>query len=61
MGDKISAIKNFPNIKASRKFGLFSGCVAIIGFSYAVLPELRRLTFHWNAPQDKIFNDLKSA
>ncbi len=43
MDDKISAIKNFRNPKTSRMFSLFWGCVAIIGLSYAVLPELRLL------------------
>ncbi len=40
--DKISAIKNFPQPQNVENVRSFWGCVAIIGLSYAVLPELRR-------------------
>ncbi len=66
----ISAIKNFPqpqNVENVRSFlGLCGYYRAFIrGFARIASPltQLLRkeMQFHWNAPQDKSFNDLKSA
>ncbi len=70
MDDKISAIKDFPqppNVEKVRSFLGLCGCFRpfIRGFSRIASPLTQLLRkevpFHWNAPQDKSFNDLKSA
>ncbi len=70
MDDKISAIKNFPqpqNVENVRSFlGLCGNYRPFIrGFTRIAssLTQLLRkeVPFHWNSPQDKSFNDLKSA
>ncbi len=68
--DKISAIKNFPQPQNIEKVRYFLGLCGyyrpfIRGFARIVSPLTQLLRkevpFHWNAPQDKSFNDLKSA
>ncbi len=70
MDDKISAIKNFPqpqNVENVRSFLGLCGFYRpfICGFARIASPLTQLLRkevpFHWNAPQDKSFNDLKSA
>ncbi len=70
MDDKISATKNFPqpqNVEKVRSFLGLCGCYRpfIRGFGRIASPLTQLLRkevpFHWNAPQDKSFNDLKSA
>ncbi len=70
MDDKISAIKNFPqpqNVEDVRSFLGLCGYYRpfIRGFARIASPLTQLLRkdvpFHWNAPQDKSFNDLKSA
>ncbi len=70
MDDKISAIKNFPQpqiVEKVRSFLGLCGCYRpfIRGFARIASPLTQLLRkevpFHWNAPQDKSFNDLKSA
>ncbi len=70
MDDKISAIKNFPqprNVENVRSFLGLCGYYRLFirGFARTASPLTQLLRkevpFHWNAPQDKNFNDLKSA
>ncbi len=70
MDDKIPAIKNFPqpqNVENVRSFlGLCSYYRPFIRSFARIASPLTQLLrkevpFHWNAPQDKSFNDLKSA
>ncbi len=70
MDDKISAIKNFPQPQNSEKVRSFLGLCGyyrpfIRGFTRIASPLTQLLRkevpFHWNVPQDKSFNDLKSA
>ncbi len=72
MDDKISAIKNFPQLQNVENVRSFLG---LCGYNYyrpfirgsariaSPLTHLLRkeVSFHWNAPQEKSFNDLKSA
>ncbi len=66
--DKISAIKNFPQPQNVEKFRSFLGLCGyyrpfIRGFVRIASPLTqllrKKVPFHWNAPQDKSFNDLK--
>ncbi len=70
MDDKISAIKDFPqpqNVENVRSFLGLCGYYRpfIRGFVRIASPLTQLLRkevpFHCNAPQDKSFNDLKSA
>ncbi len=70
MDDKISAIKNFQqpqNVQKVRSFLGLCGCLRPFtrGFARIASPLTqilrKEVPFHWNAPQDKSFNDLKSA
>ncbi len=70
MDDKISAIKDFPqpqNTEKVRSFVGLCGCYRpfIRGFARIASPLTQLLRkevpFHWDAPQDKSFNDLKST
>ncbi len=70
MDDKISAIKNFPQPQSFEKVQSFLGLCGyyrpfIRGFARIASPLTqllrREMPFHWNAPQDKSLNELKSA
>ncbi len=70
MDDKISVIKNFPqpqNVENVRSFLGLCGYYRpfIRGFARIASPLTQLLSkevpFHWNAAQDKSFNDLKPA
>ncbi len=70
MDDKISVIKNFLPPQNVKKFQSFLGLCGyythfIRGFARIASPLAQLLrkevSFHWNVPQDKSFNDLKSA
>ncbi len=70
MDDKISTIKNFPqpqNVEKVRSFLVLCGHYKpfIRGFARITSPLTQLLSkkvpFHCNAPQDIMFNDLKSA
>ncbi len=70
MDDKISAIKNFPqpqNVQKVQSFlglcGYFRSFISGIARNASPLTQLLRkeVPFYRNTPQDKSFNDLKSA
>ncbi len=70
MDDKISPTKNFPqpqNVEKARCFlglcGYYRPFIRSFSRIASPLTQLLRkeVPFHWNAPQDKSFNDLKFA
>ncbi len=70
MDDKLSAIKNFPQPQNVEKVRSFLGLCGyyrpfIRRFARIASPHTqllrKEMLFHWNDPQDKSFNDLKSA
>ncbi len=70
MNYKISAIKNFPQPKNVEKVRFFLGLCSyhrpfIRGFARTASPLTlllrKEVPYLWNTPQDRSFNDLKSA
>ena len=70
MEDKIKAVKNFPQPKTAENVRSFLGLCGyyrqfVKGFSAIASPLnillKKDVPFHWNAAQDKSFNDLKFA